>query len=63
MSHGASGGQHLAPFDPRTGTGTDTVVGVTTTEELAGGPAGTLHATRLGDSARRLHDRARVRVV
>ncbi|MER5866411.1 hypothetical protein [Kitasatospora sp. NPDC002040] len=58
MGHGASGGPHLAGFDPRTGTGT--VVGVTTaTDELAGGPAGTLYATRLGDSAHRLYDWAR----
>ncbi|MGW1177734.1 trypsin-like serine peptidase [Kitasatospora sp. NPDC002543] len=62
MSHGASGGPHFAGFDPRTGTGT--VVGVTTTtDELAGGPAGTLYATRLGDSAHRLYDWARTRAV
>ncbi|WP_328953244.1 hypothetical protein [Kitasatospora purpeofusca] len=62
MSHGASGGPHFTGFDPRTGTGT--VVGVTTTtEELAGGSAGTLYATRLGDGARRLHGWARGRVV
>ncbi|MFB7469425.1 trypsin-like serine peptidase [Kitasatospora sp. NPDC056184] len=62
MSHGASGGPHFTRFDPRTGTGT--VVGVTTTdEELAGGPPGTLYATRLGDSARRLYDWARTRPV
>ncbi|MGW6915217.1 trypsin-like serine peptidase [Kitasatospora sp. NPDC054939] len=54
MSHGASGGPHLARFDARTGTGT--VVGVTTTtDDLAGGQPGTLYATRLGDSARRLY--------
>nr|BEK70316.1 hypothetical protein KPHV_75430 [Kitasatospora purpeofusca] len=62
MSHGASGGPHLIGFDPRTGTGT--VVGVTTTtEELAGGSAGTLYATRLGDGARRLYDWAGGRAV
>ncbi|GAA2781934.1 hypothetical protein RMN57_34890 [Kitasatospora sp. CM 4170] len=62
MSHGASGGPHLTGFDTRTGTGT--VVGVTTaTDELAGGPAGTLYATRLGDSAHRLYDWARIRAV
>ncbi|MBD0670801.1 trypsin-like serine peptidase [Streptomyces sp. CBMA156] len=62
MSHGASGGPHFTHFDTRTGTGT--VVGVTTTtEELAGGPAGTLYATRLGDSARRLYDWAQSRPV
>ncbi|GAA2143392.1 hypothetical protein GCM10009760_29710 [Kitasatospora kazusensis] len=60
MSHGASGGPHLARFDTRTGIGT--VVGVTTTtDELAGGPAGTLYATRLGDSARHLYDWAQTR--
>ncbi|MDH6709413.1 V8-like Glu-specific endopeptidase [Kitasatospora sp. MAA19] len=54
MSHGASGGPHLAQFDTRTGTGT--VVGVTTTsDDLAGGPTNTLYATRLGDSAHRLY--------
>ncbi|MFD8757322.1 trypsin-like serine peptidase [Kitasatospora sp. NPDC059577] len=62
MGHGASGGPHLARFDPRTGTGT--VVGVTTTtDELVGGPAGTLYATRLGDSAHRLYDWAQTRPV
>ncbi|MFE7525159.1 trypsin-like serine peptidase [Kitasatospora sp. NPDC057542] len=62
MSHGASGGPHFARFDP--GTGTGTVVGVTTTtEELAGGPAGTLYATRLGDGAHRLYDWAQTRAV
>lgn len=62
MSHGASGGPHFARFDPATGTGT--VVGVTTTDdELAGGPIGTLYATRLGNGARRLHDWARTRAV
>lgn len=62
MSHGASGGPHLARFDTRSGTGT--VVGVTTTtDELAGGPADTLYATRLGDSARRLYNWAQARVV
>ncbi|MFE6055992.1 trypsin-like serine peptidase [Kitasatospora sp. NPDC056446] len=60
MSHGASGGPHLARFDTRTGTGT--VVGVTTTaDDLAGGPAPTLYATRLGDSAHRLYDWAQTR--
>ncbi|MFJ2776986.1 trypsin-like serine peptidase [Kitasatospora sp. NPDC087315] len=55
MSHGASGGPHLAQFDTRTGAGT--VVGVTTTsEEVAGGQANTLYATRLGDSAHRLYN-------
>ncbi|MGP9023026.1 trypsin-like serine peptidase [Streptomyces sp. BR1] len=54
MSSGASGGPHLARFNPRTGLGT--VVGVTTTtDELAGGPTPTLYATRLGDSAHRLY--------
>ncbi|MFB7619291.1 trypsin-like serine peptidase [Kitasatospora sp. NPDC056181] len=60
MSHGASGGPHFAQFDTRTGIGT--VVGVTTTsEEVAGGPANTLYATRLGDSARRLYNWAQTR--
>ncbi|MFI8084464.1 trypsin-like serine peptidase [Kitasatospora sp. NPDC086009] len=60
MGHGASGGPHFATFDTRTGTGT--VVGVTTTsEDLAGGPAATLYATRLGDSAHRLHTWAQTR--
>ncbi|MDH6579802.1 hypothetical protein [Kitasatospora sp. MAP5-34] len=60
MGHGASGGPHLARFDTRTGVGT--VVGVTTTtDELAGGQAGTLYATRLGDSAHRLYDWAQTR--
>ncbi|WP_241681623.1 hypothetical protein [Streptomyces sp. CB01881] len=60
MSHGASGGPHLARFDTRTGIGT--VVGVTTTDdEVAGGPAGTLYATRLGDSAHRLYNWAQTR--
>ncbi|MFD5465728.1 trypsin-like serine peptidase [Kitasatospora sp. NPDC127059] len=55
MGHGASGGPHLARFDTRTGVGT--VVGVTTTtDDLAGGPAGTLYATRLGDGAHRLYE-------
>ncbi|MFE6500354.1 trypsin-like serine peptidase [Kitasatospora sp. NPDC057738] len=62
MSHGASGGPHFTGFDPATGTGT--LVGVTTTsEELAGGPAGTSYATRLGDGARRLYDWAQTRAV
>ncbi len=62
MGHGASGGPHLARFDTRTGTGT--VVGVTTTsDDLAGGPANTLYATRLGDSAHRLYDWAQTRWV
>ncbi|MFI9330080.1 trypsin-like serine peptidase [Kitasatospora sp. NPDC052868] len=62
MGHGASGGPHLAQFDTRTGVGT--VVGVTTTgEELAGGPADTLFATRLGDGARLLYTWAQSRVV
>ncbi|MEU9046339.1 MULTISPECIES: hypothetical protein [unclassified Kitasatospora] len=61
MSHGASGGPHLAQFDTRTGIGT--VVGVTTTsDELAGGQSKTLYATRLGDSARRLYSWAQTRV-
>ncbi len=60
MSHGASGGPHLAQFDTRTGVGT--VVGVTsTTDGLAGGPANTLYATRLGDSAHRLYTWAQTR--
>ncbi|WP_328335203.1 MULTISPECIES: trypsin-like serine peptidase [unclassified Streptomyces] len=60
MSAGSSGGPHLAHFDTRTGTGT--VVGITTTsEELAGGPAPTLYATRFGDSAHRLYDWAQSR--
>ncbi|MFI6684244.1 trypsin-like serine peptidase [Streptomyces sp. NPDC050485] len=60
MSHGASGGPHLARFDSRTGTGT--VVGITTTtDQLAGGQAHTLYATRLGDSAHRLYNWARAR--
>ncbi|WP_228717977.1 trypsin-like serine peptidase [Kitasatospora acidiphila] len=60
MSHGASGGPHLARFDTRTGVGT--VVGVTTTSgDLAGGQANTLYATRLGDSAHRLYDWAQTR--
>ncbi|MEU1285432.1 hypothetical protein [Kitasatospora sp. NPDC005856] len=60
MSHGASGGPHFARFDPATGTGT--VVGVTTTtDDVAGGPAGTLYATRFGDSAHRLYDWAQTR--
>ncbi|WP_327066660.1 trypsin-like serine peptidase [Kitasatospora sp. NBC_01302] len=60
MSHGASGGPHLAQFDTRTGVGT--VVGVTTTtDDLAGGPADTLYATRLGDSAHRLYAWAQTR--
>ncbi|GAA1254839.1 hypothetical protein GCM10009665_51830 [Kitasatospora nipponensis] len=60
MSHGASGGPHLAQFDTRTGVGT--VVGVTTTtDDLAGGPTGTLYATRLGDSAHRLYSWAQTR--
>ncbi|MET8542989.1 hypothetical protein ABZW03_20405 [Kitasatospora sp. NPDC004799] len=60
MSHGASGGPHFARFDP--GTGTGTVVGVTTTtDDLAGGPPGTLYATRFGDSAHRLYDWAQTR--
>ncbi|MEV6974356.1 hypothetical protein [Kitasatospora sp. NPDC093806] len=62
MSHGASGGPHFAQFDTRTGVGT--VVGVTTTtDELAGGQAGTLYATRLGDGARLLHAWAQTRPV
>ncbi|MFJ9952334.1 trypsin-like serine peptidase [Kitasatospora sp. NPDC091207] len=62
MGHGASGGPHLAQFDPRTGVGT--VVGVTTTtDELAGGQTATLYATRLGDSAHRLYDWAQSRPV
>ncbi|WP_234435086.1 MULTISPECIES: trypsin-like serine peptidase [Streptomyces] len=62
MSHGASGGPHLAQFDTRTGIGT--VVGVTTTsDDLAGGPTNTLYATRLGDSAHRLYNWAQMRVV
>ncbi|MFI5621346.1 trypsin-like serine peptidase [Streptomyces sp. NPDC051567] len=60
MSHGASGGPHLARFDTRTGIGT--VVGVTTsTDELAGGQPRTLYATRLGDSAHRLYTWAQTR--
>lgn len=60
MSHGASGGPHFAKFD--TGTGTGTVVGVTsTTDDLAGGQPNTLYATRLGDSAHRLYDWAQAR--
>ncbi|MFE7463204.1 trypsin-like serine peptidase [Streptomyces sp. NPDC057499] len=60
MSSGSSGGPHFARFDARTGTGT--VVGVTTADqELAGGPAPTLYATRLGDSAHRLYDWAQSR--
>lgn len=60
MSHGASGGPHLAQFDTQSGTGT--VVGVTTTsDELAGGQANTLYATRLGDSAHRLYNWAQTR--
>lgn len=61
MSHGASGGPHLAQFDTQSGTGT--VVGVTTTsDELAGGQANTLYATRLGDSAHRLYNWAQTRL-
>ncbi|MDH6142342.1 V8-like Glu-specific endopeptidase [Kitasatospora sp. GP30] len=60
MSHGASGGPHLAQFDTRTGVGT--VVGVTTTsDDLAGGQANTLYATRLGDSAHQLYNWAQTR--
>jgi V8-like Glu-specific endopeptidase len=60
MSHGASGGPHLAQFDTRTGNGT--VVGITTTtDQLAGGQPHTLYATRLGDSAHRLYNWAQAR--
>jgi V8-like Glu-specific endopeptidase len=60
MSPGSSGGPHLTHFDTRTGTGT--VVGVTTTdEELAGGQAPMLYATRFGDSAHHLYDWAQSR--
>ncbi|MEU6343956.1 hypothetical protein ABZ883_23790 [Streptomyces sp. NPDC046977] len=62
MSAGSSGGPHLADFDTGTGTGTGTVVGVTTTdEELAGGQAPMLYATRLGESAHRLYTWAQSR--
>ncbi|MFJ9443407.1 trypsin-like serine peptidase [Kitasatospora sp. NPDC101235] len=62
MSHGASGGPHFTGFDP--GTGTGTLVGVTTTsEELAGGPVKTAYATRLADGAHRLYDWAQTRAV
>ncbi|MFK3982695.1 trypsin-like serine peptidase [Micromonospora sp. NPDC050397] len=57
MAHGASGGPHLAGFDPVTGRGT--VVGVTTTGSgLAGGTEERSYATRLGTAAPLLYERA-----
>jgi hypothetical protein len=60
MSPGSSGDPHLAHFGTRTAT--STAVGVTTTdEELAGGQAPVLYATRFGDSAHHLYHWAQSR--
>jgi len=57
MAHGASGGPHLADFDPATGPGT--VVGVTTAgNDLAGGDVNRSYATPLSHHAQPLYQRA-----